>query len=72
MKAQELSDRIQSLVDEALKSLEQSGEITDRDIRSLESLNKIVSVLLEREKGKQSSDPFDVLSDDDLLKELEA
>lgn len=71
MKAQELSDRIQSLVDSALRSLEHSGELTDRDIRSLESLNKIVSVLIEREKGKASSDPFDALSDEDLLKELE-
>lgn len=69
-KLQELSDRIVRLVDKAVSSLELEAELDDRSVRTLETVNKIVSVLTEREKGRKAVDPMDSMSDDELLDAL--
>lgn len=69
-KIQELSDRIVKLVDKAVASLELEPELDDRSVRTLETVNKIVSVLAEREKGRKIADPMDNMSDEELLEAL--
>jgi hypothetical protein len=69
-KLQELSDRIVRLVERAVSDLESEAELDDRSVRTLETVNKIVSVLTEREKGRKISDPMDEMSDDELLDAL--
>lgn len=69
-KLQELSDRIVRLVDKAVSELELESELDDRSVRTLETVNKIISVLAEREKGRKIADPMDSMSDDELLEAL--
>jgi hypothetical protein len=69
-KLQELSDRIIKLVDKAVTGLELESDLDDRSVRTLETVNKIVSVLAEREKGRKIADPMDSMSDDELLEAL--
>ena len=69
-KLQELSDRIVRLVERAVSDLEAEAELDDRSVRTLETVNKIVSVLTEREKGRKVTDPMDEMSDDELLDAL--
>lgn len=69
-KLQELSDRIVRLVERAVSDLEAEAELDDRSVRTLETVNKIVSVLTEREKGRKVIDPMDDMSDDELLDAL--
>ena len=70
-KIQELSDRIIRLVERAVSGLEVESDLDDRNVRTLETVNKIVTVLAEREKGRKQDDGMQSLSDDDLLKVLE-
>lgn len=67
----DLNDRIVRLVEKAVSDLEAEAELDDRSIRSLETVNKIVSVLVEREKGKKILDPMESLSDDELMEALQ-
>lgn len=69
-KIQHLSDRILKLVDQAVTSLESEGGLDDRSVRTLETINKIVTVLAEREKGRKIADPMDSMSDEELLEAL--
>jgi hypothetical protein len=69
-KIQQLSDRILKLVDQAVTSLELEGGLDDRSVRTLETINKIVTVLSEREKGRKIADPMDSMSDEELLEAL--
>lgn len=69
-KIQQLSDRILKLVDQAVSHLELESELDDRSIRTLETINKIVTVLSEREKGRKTADPMDSMSDEELLDAL--
>lgn len=69
-KLQELSDRIVRLVERAVSDLESEAELDDRSVRTLETVNKIVSVLTEREKGRKTTDPMDEMSDEELLDAL--
>ena len=70
-KIQELSDRIIRLVERAVSGLEVESDLDDRNVRTLETVNKIVTVLAEREKGRKPDDPMGSMSDDELLKVLE-
>ena len=67
----DLNDRIVKLVEKAVSDLESEAELDDRSIRSLETVNKIVTVLVEREKGRKVADPMDALSDEELLEALQ-
>jgi len=69
-KIQQLSDRILKLVDQAVSHLELEPGLDDRSVRTLETINKIVTVLAEREKGRKIADPMDSMSDDELLDAL--
>lgn len=69
-KLQQLSDRIVRLVEQAIEGLEAESSLDDRSVRTLETVNKIVSVLSEREKGRKTPDPMESMSDDELLEAL--
>lgn len=69
-KLQQLSDRIVKLVERAVSELEAETELDDRSVRTLETVNKVISVLVERERGRKTLDPMDSLSDDELLEAL--
>ena len=69
-KLQQLSDRIVKLVERAISDLETEAELDDRSVRTLETVNKVISVLVERERGRKTPDPMDSLSDDELLEAL--
>lgn len=69
-KIQTLSDRILKLVERAVSDLENEGELDDRSVRTLETVNKIVTVLAERERGRKTPDPMESMSDDELLEAL--
>lgn len=69
-KLQQLSDRIVKLVERAVSELEAEAELDDRSVRTLETVNKVISVLVERERGRKTPDPMDSLSDDELLEAL--
>lgn len=69
-KLQQLSDRIVRLVEQAIEGLEAESNLDDRSVRTLETVNKIVSVLSEREKGRKTPDPMESMSDDELLEAL--
>ena len=65
-----LNERVLKLVEKAVGDLETEAELDDRSVRTLETVNKIITVLTEREKGRKTSDPMDSFSDDELLNEL--
>ena len=67
---EELNERVLKLVEKAVGDLETEAELDDRSVRTLETVNKIITVLTEREKGKKTPDPMDSLSDDELLEAL--
>lgn len=67
---EELNERVLKLVEKAVGDLETEAELDDRSVRTLETVNKIITVLTEREKGKKPIDPMDSLSDDELLEAL--
>lgn len=67
---EELNERVLKLVEKAVGDLETEAELDDRSVRTLETVNKIITVLTEREKGKKPVDPMDSLSDDELLEAL--
>jgi hypothetical protein len=69
-KLQQLSDRVVKLVERAISDLETEAELDDRSVRTLETVNKVISVLVERERGRKIPDPMDSLSDDELLEAL--
>lgn len=69
-KIQALSDRILRLVERAVDDLENEGDLDDRSVRTLETVNKIVTVLAERERGRKTPDPMESMSDDELLEAL--
>lgn len=69
-KIQTLSDRILKLVERAVADLENGDGLDDRNVRTLETVNKIVTVLAERERGRKTSDPMESMSDEELLEAL--
>lgn len=69
-KLQQLSDRIVKLVERAVSDLEAEAELDDRSVRTLETVNKVISVLVERERGRKTPDPMESMSDDELLEAL--
>jgi uncharacterized coiled-coil DUF342 family protein len=70
-KLQDLSDRVVKLVEKAVSDLESEPELGDREVRALETVNKIITVLVEREKGRKQADPMAEMSDDELLDALQ-
>jgi hypothetical protein len=69
-KLQQLSDRVVKLVERAISDLETEAELDDRSVRTLETVNKVISVLVERERGRKTPDPMESMSDDELLEAL--
>lgn len=69
-KLQQLSDRIVKLVERAISDLETEAELDDRSVRTLETVNKVISVLVERERGRKTPDPMESMSDEELLEAL--
>lgn len=69
-KLQQLSDRIVKLVERAISDLETEAELDDRSVRTLETVNKVISVLVERERGRKTLDPMESMSDEELLEAL--
>ena len=63
--------RIRNLVDKVIGDLESTEEFSDKDVKNLETLNKMVDVFLKRDKETEKPTGFEEKSDEDLLRAFE-